>query len=459
MGVAWSLAQEGVRLGGFELSLAGNVPLGAGLSSSASIEVATALALARASRVTMPLKTIALACQRAENAFCRRAAAASWTSSLPAPVKRTMPWFWIADRCNIACCLSLTHVRLVICNSMVKHEHAGGQYNTRREEVEEGTRILHRRWPSIETLRDATEAQLMDCRQQMPDNIFRRCRHIITENKRVELAALALEHGDLPAFGALMAEAHRSIRDDFEVSCIELDTLVAIASGIPGCYGARMTGGGFGGCTVNFVEEGQAEQFRETIHAAYRAATGIDADIYLCRASAGAARTRLTARLTTLLCNTSRFLTFAARPAIRRIQMHRNATKKYQNHGNLDSCMSKSALMNVQLSCHRYTTEVILQEYTYQSNPGGLYMISQCMNPACGKELHYLRNGRVIRTTHRHGGQIQSGTFLALRRYATWTLTSFSQKTVMFRLRGGPVSSQAPNLRSTFYLSPRISAL
>ena len=91
----------------------------------------------------------------------------------------------------------------------------------------------------------------------MPDNIFRRCRHIITENKRVELAALALEHGDLPAFGALMAEAHRSIRDDFEVSCIELDTLVAIASGIPGCYGARMTGGGFGGCTVNLVEEGQ----------------------------------------------------------------------------------------------------------------------------------------------------------------------------------------------------------
>ena len=182
------------------------------------------------------------------------------------------------------------HVRLVICNSMVKHEHAGGQYNTRRAEVEEGTRILHGRWPSIETLRDATEAQLMDCRQQMPDNIFRRCRHIITENKRVELAALALEHGDLPAFGALMAEAHRSIRDDFEVSCIELDTLVAIASGIPGCYGARMTGGGFGGCTVNLVEEGNAGQFRESIHAAYRAATGIDADIYLCRASAGAAR-------------------------------------------------------------------------------------------------------------------------------------------------------------------------
>jgi galactokinase len=106
----------------------------------------------------------------------------------------------------------------------------------------------------------------------------------------VQLAASALERGDLPAFGVLMAEAHRSIRDDFEASCSELDTLVEIASAIPGCYGARMTGGGFGGCTVNLVEESKAQQFREAIHSQYRASTGIDADIYLCRASAGATR-------------------------------------------------------------------------------------------------------------------------------------------------------------------------
>jgi galactokinase len=182
------------------------------------------------------------------------------------------------------------HVRLIICNSMVKHEHAGGQYNVRREEVEEGTRILHTRWPSIQALRDATEAQLNECRLEMPPNVFRRCRHIITENKRVELAASALERGDLSAFGTLMAEAHRSFRDDFEASCTELDTLVEIAGGLPGCYGARMTGGGFGGCTVNLVDENKADQFREQIHARYRAATAIDADIYLCRASAGARR-------------------------------------------------------------------------------------------------------------------------------------------------------------------------
>jgi galactokinase len=287
MGVAWSLAQKGVRVGGFELSLAGDVPLGAGLSSSASIEVATALALLQLAGVALPLATIALACQRAENEF---------VGARSGIMDQFIACAGQQDHALLLDCRSLeyrllpipTHVRLIICNSMVKHEHAGGQYNRRREEVEEGTRILHRRWPSIEALRDATEAQLVDCRQEMPDNIFRRCRHIITENMRVELAASALERGDLTGFGALMAEAHRSIRDDFEVSCSELDTLVAIASGIPGCYGARMTGGGFGGCTVNLVEEDQTEQFREAIHAGYRAATGIDADIYLSRASAGA---------------------------------------------------------------------------------------------------------------------------------------------------------------------------
>ena len=287
MGVAWSLAQEGVRVGGFDLSLEGNVPLGAGLSSSASIEVATALALLELAGASLPLATIALACQRAENAF---------VGARSGIMDQFIACAGQQDHALMLDCRSLeyrqlpipAHVRLIICNSMVKHEHAGGQYNARRAEVEEGTRILHRRWPSIIALRDATEAQLMECRQQMPANVFRRCRHIITENKRVELAASALERADLSAFGTLMAEAHRSFRDDFEASCSELDTLVEIASGLSGCYGARMTGGGFGGCTVNLVDDGKADQFRQEIHARYRAATGIDADIYLCRASAGA---------------------------------------------------------------------------------------------------------------------------------------------------------------------------
>jgi galactokinase len=289
MGVAWSLAQEGVRAGGFELSLEGNVPLGAGLSSSASIEVATAFALLELAGASLPLATIALACQRAENAF---------VGARSGIMDQFIACAGQRDHALMLDCRSLEyrllpippHVRLIICNSMVKHEHAGGEYNTRREEVEEGTRILHRHIPSILALRDATEAQLMECRQQMPENVFRRCRHIITENKRVESAASALERSDLQAFGTLMAEAHRSFRDDFEASCSELDTLVEIASGLSGCYGARMTGGGFGGCTVNLVDESRADKFRQEIHARYRAITGIDADIYLCRASDGARR-------------------------------------------------------------------------------------------------------------------------------------------------------------------------
>jgi galactokinase len=156
--------------------------------------------------------------------------------------------------------------------------------------VEEGTRILHGQIPSIRALRDATEEQLLACRQQMPENVFRRCRHIITENRRVQGAAAALERSDLGAFGALMAEAHISFRDDFEASCSELDTLVEIAASLPGCYGARMTGGGFGGCTVNLVDESAADEFRHQIHDRYQVITGIDADIYLCRASDGAKR-------------------------------------------------------------------------------------------------------------------------------------------------------------------------
>jgi galactokinase len=287
MGVAWSLAQEGVRLGGYELSLEGNVPLGAGLSSSASIEVATAMALLKMAGSSLPLATVALACQRAENAFV--GARSGIMDQFIACAGEQDHALMLDTRSLEYRLLPIpAHVRLIICNSMVKHEHAGGQYNVRREEVEEGTRILHRLFPSITSLRDATEAQLEESRPQMPENIFRRCRHIVTENKRVEMAASALEHGDLSSFGVLMAEAHRSFKDDFEASCTELDILVEIASSLPGCYGARMTGGGFGGCTVNLVVENRADQFRHEIHQRYRAATGIDADIYLCRASSGA---------------------------------------------------------------------------------------------------------------------------------------------------------------------------
>jgi galactokinase len=287
MGVAWSLAERGIRLPGFELSIRGDVPLGAGLSSSASIVVSTALALLSVAGAELPMVQIALACQRAENGF---------VGAKSGIMDQFISCAGEQDHALILDCRSLEYralpippdVLIVVCNSMVKHSHAAGEYNQRRGEVEEGTRILRERRPGIELLRDATEAELTAAQGLMPENVFRRCRHILTENKRVQLAAEALERRDLVFFGQLMREAQLSIRDDFEASCREIDILVDIASQLPGCYGARMTGGGFGGCTVNLVAQTQAASFRESIQERYRAATGIDADVYLCRASAGA---------------------------------------------------------------------------------------------------------------------------------------------------------------------------
>jgi galactokinase len=171
---------------------------------------------------------------------------------------------------------------------MVKHSHAGGEYNTRRAEVEEGTKILQRHRPEIRKLRDATVEDLKQWGNEMPPNVLKRTSHIITENERTVAAADALESGDLKTLGRLMYAAHASYRDDFGASCREADVMVELASREAGCIGARLTGGGFGGCTVNLVETARARQFADNLREGYEKATGIQADIYLCRASAGA---------------------------------------------------------------------------------------------------------------------------------------------------------------------------
>jgi galactokinase len=287
VGVLWSLRQSGVTVPQFTMMLEGDVPLGSGLSSSASIEVAVAFAALALAEKSMPLTEIALACKRAENGFVGAQSG-------------------IMDQ-YIACCGVKGHAlvidtrdlksqpqplpanaRLVICNSMVKHAHAGGEYNERRVEVEEGSHAVRAVNPAIRELRDATLADLEKARSSMSENAYRRCRHIITENIRVEAAAAALAAGDMKRMGQLMAEAHASYRDDFAASCPEVDLLVNLATQQPGIIGARLTGGGFGGCTVNLVEAEHAAAFRKGIHDAYLDRAGIDADIYLCQAAAGA---------------------------------------------------------------------------------------------------------------------------------------------------------------------------
>jgi len=289
-GVLWALRERGIPIeNGFSLTIVGDVPLGAGLSSSASVEVATAFAVLGTLNIEMPLAEIALLCQRAENAF------------VGANVG-------IMDQ-FVICCGQQDHavmidtrfltytlapipptIRIVICNSMIKHSLAEGDggYNTRRAEMEAGLHILQQHRPEIQALRDATMADLEKWGPEMSEKSLRRCRHVITEDNRVLAAVEAFKANDLTRFGQLMHEAQLSFRNDFEASCPEIDILIDLANKQPGCFGARLTGGGFGGCTVNLVAADQAAAFVEAMRAGYLAATGINAEIYTSRASAGA---------------------------------------------------------------------------------------------------------------------------------------------------------------------------
>lgn len=291
LGVAAVLQEKGIDLPGFDMTIVGNVPLGAGLSSSASIEVATAFALLSLTRRQVPLEEIALLCQRAENTF---------VGANCGIMDQFIACFGEKDHAVLVDTRSLGHtpvpipsnVQIVICNSMVKHSHAGGEYNTRRAEVDEGSRILREHNANLHELRDATIADLESICRQMPDNVFRRCRHIITENDRVEQTVAALKVGDLAKVGRLMAEAHASYRDDFRASVPEVEVLIELAGKQPGLIGARLTGGGFGGCTVNLVEAEYAEAFSTAVHHGYQERLQIDAEIYRCHASAGAGPVR-----------------------------------------------------------------------------------------------------------------------------------------------------------------------
>lgn len=279
-GVVWSLREEGIAVGGFSMSLAGDVPVGAGLSSSASVEVATAMALLGLAGVTLPLEKVATLCRRAENEY---------VGAKSGIMDQFIVAGGVAGRAMMLDCRTLgfellplpEEVRVVICNSMVQHSVATGDYGDRSDEVEAGQEVLRRERPGIQLLRDATLRDLEACRDKMSAASFARCRHIITENGRVLDAREALLRGDVKRFGKLMVEAHASMRDDFAASCEEVDALVEIAVGQPGCFGARITGGGFGGCTVNVVRVEHVEGFVEAVRREYAAKTGIDAQCFV----------------------------------------------------------------------------------------------------------------------------------------------------------------------------------
>jgi galactokinase len=286
LGVAWALQEAGHRLRGANVYISGELPLGGGLSSSAAIEVAVGYALQNLSQNGIDRRALALICQHAENAFV--GARCGIMDQFVACNGRTGHALLIDCRSLEWRALRLPpEIRLVVCNTMVKHEHSGGEYNLRRSECEEGVRRLAVVLPGLRSLRDLSHEQLEVNRKLITDVVYRRCRHVILENDRVLRTAEGLECGDIRAIARLMSESHRSLRDDFEVSCPELDLMVEIASAMPGVHGARMTGGGFGGSTLNLVAASEAEGFREHVAVAYESKTGLRPEILICEASQG----------------------------------------------------------------------------------------------------------------------------------------------------------------------------
>ena len=296
IGVVKMLVRSGEKLGGVNLLVDGNVPQGAGLSSSASIEVAVGYALLdladqatdrpKLDQTKLDRTKLALLCQQAENEFVG-ARCGIMDQFIASHGER--------GKALLLDCRSLEYrqlplpddAALVICNTMVKHSIAKGEYNQRRAECEAGVRGLSKYLPNAQALRDVTPEDLEAYGRELPDIVRRRCRHVVSENARVLRAAAALELGDLQAFGKLMLESHRSLRDDFEVSCPELDLMVELAEQAEGVYGTRMTGGGFGGCIIALVQAGCLEAFQLTVQGGYERSTGCKPEIYVCSTADG----------------------------------------------------------------------------------------------------------------------------------------------------------------------------
>ena len=287
-GVARILEQKNVKLMGADLLIWSDVPTGAGLSSSAALETGIGLALSEISNQTIDRTTLAQIGQQTEHdfvgvkvgimdQFVSANARAGHALLLDC---RTLKYE------NVP--LDTKNTAVVICDSLVTHELASSEYNTRRNQCEQAVEILKNFLPEIVKLRDVSLSEFEKYAAELPEIVCRRARHIITENERTLNAADALKQNDLESFGKLMWASHASMRDDYEISCRELDILVEIARKINGVLGARMTGGGFGGSTVNLVKRDCLEEFKEKISTEYQQKTGIELKILVSEASNGA---------------------------------------------------------------------------------------------------------------------------------------------------------------------------
>ncbi len=286
-GVAWALQERGLAVAGLDAVLASDVPRGSGLSSSAAVEVALATAWQQLGGWQLPPMDMALTCQRAENQYVgvnsgimdQFASACGQAEHALLLDCRSLDWEPVSMPPDVA---------IVVADTLQRRELGQSEYNVRRAQCEEAVRVLSQVLPGIRALRDVPVEDFNRHAHLLDPLVARRARHVVEECARTVAGAQALKAGRVADFGALMNDCHASLRDLYEVSILELDLMVAAAQRLPGCHGARLTGAGFGGCTVNLVAAGAAADFERDLAVAYQQATNLRPDIYVCRASAGA---------------------------------------------------------------------------------------------------------------------------------------------------------------------------
>ncbi|MBC8109980.1 MAG: galactokinase [Verrucomicrobia bacterium] len=282
MGVVEQFQRAGKVISGFDCVFAGEIPLGAGLSSSAALECATAFALNDICQLNFSKLELVQLAQKAENEFVgvkcgimdQFASMFGKKNQVLRLDCRTLAYEYFP--------LSMEDFRIVLCDSGVKHSLADSAYNIRRQECETGVAIIRQEYPQvfIQSLRDVNIQMLINCKPMMPEVVFKRCLYVLKETERLLQGTEDLKEKNLSAFGQKMFQTHEGLRDDYEVSCEELDILVAISRNEPNVLGSRMMGGGFGGCTINLVKEKGVENFMQNIEKEYFSKTGISPKIY-----------------------------------------------------------------------------------------------------------------------------------------------------------------------------------